>query len=179
MGLGQIIGFMALGLVAREGIQQTIEINERQRVFAQARISADNEGKPLLVVGAPKSAFNYHPCGDTTIDINPNIPTNCDFELADIRAIPYPDHSFGAVYCSHVLEHLPTVEDACQALDEMERVADHVFVVVPHKSSIIAWLVPGHHLWVTLTGDGYLIEQRGNPQIQPREKQYLISTAIL
>jgi ubiquinone/menaquinone biosynthesis C-methylase UbiE len=80
--------------------------------------------------------------------------------VADVRDIPYPGGYFGAVFCSHVLEHLPTPEDACQAIKEMERVADRVFLVVPHKSSIIAWLHPDHHLWVTVDGNSVTIEQR-------------------
>lgn len=164
-----------IGLVAREGMVQAIEISERRQVFRQARAYADNLGKPLLVVGAPKFNFN-HPCGDVTIDNWEHVPTNCDYELADVRDIPYSDNYFGAAFASHILEHLPTIEDAFKALDELERVADKVFMVSPHKTSLMAWLHPNHSLWVTPTGDGIIIEQRKTKI--PREESYIISMQV-
>lgn len=164
--LGKIILTSLIGLGTREAILQNIEHTERSRVFHQARLYADSVGKPLLVVGVPKSAFLYHPCGDVNIDIDPNICTPCEYQIADIKAIPYPDRYFGAAYASHVLEHLATVDDAKQALHELHRVADKVFIVSPHKSSLTAWLHPRHYLWVSATGDGVLLEQRGyRPEI--------------
>ena len=165
------------GLVAREGMQQAVELGERRRVFNQAREYADSIGLPLLVVGTPKWGFN-HPCGDVTIDIQPGLGGNCEVEIADVRSIPYPTGYFGAAYASHVLEHLPTVDDAVMALDELERVAEKVFVVSPHKSSIAAWLYPGHHLWITASGDGYIIEQRGSGKALPREKSYVVALVV-
>ena len=158
---------MIIGAVlAREGVQQMVELQERHDIFDQARDYASSVGKPLLVVGTPKWGMN-HPCGDVTIDIQPGLGQACPVEIADVRDIPYPSGSFGAAYCSHVLEHLPTIEDAVQALDEMERVADRVFVVSPHKTSIMAWGYLDHHLWVTPSGDGYIIEQRGGGKTAP------------
>jgi len=164
------------GVIGRELICQMIEIKERRQVFNQARKYADSIGKPLLVVGAPKFGFN-HPYGDVTIDISPDIPTPFNYEIADVRQIPYTDKYFGAAHVSHVLEHLPTIEDACQALDELERVADKVFVVSPHKHSLMAWINPHHHLWVLPDGDGYIIEQRGKGVA--REESYVIAIQVL
>lgn len=176
--MNALIGIIIGGVAAREGIQQVIELNERHQVFRQARDYANSLMRPLLVIGVPKHKFS-HPCGDTTIDTSPERAPVCNGEIADVRKIPYPNSYFGAAFCSHILEHLPTVEDACQALDELERVADKVFVVSPHKSSITAWLNPGHHLWITPSGDGYIIEQRGKPRVMPREKSYIISLSVL
>lgn len=172
-----IIGTIAIGLLAREGIQQAVEVKERRQIFQQARQYADSVGKPLLVVGAPKAITNYHGCGEVTIDINPDLNTLCDYEIADVRSIPYPDGYFGAAHVSHVLEHLPTIDDAVTALDELERVADKVFIVSPHKTSIFAWLYPEHHLWLTASGDGYIIEQRGKGN--PRSESYVIAMAVI
>lgn len=166
------------GLAAREGILQSIELNERHKVFNQAREHSNSLRLPLLVVGTPKHSFS-HPEGDVTIDNDPDKQGHGNTELADVRDIPYPSSYFGAAYASHILEHLPTVDDACVALDELKRVADKVFVVSPHKSSIIAWLYPGHHLWVTNSGDGFILEQRGNPGVTPREKSYIISLSVV
>lgn len=138
-------------------------VQERRDVFTQARNYADNVGKPLLVVGTPKFVFN-HPCGDVTIDIDPRTTRWCNTQIADVRDIPYPGKYFGAAFASHVLEHLPTVAEAYKALDELHRVADEVFVVVPSKLSLPAWLHPQHHLWVTPDSEGYIIEQRGRKQ---------------
>lgn len=164
------------GIAIREGLLQVVEINERHQIFNQARDYADSVRKPLLVIGAPKLKF-FHPYGDVTIDINPRMGTG-EVEIADVRDIPYPNGYFGATFCSHVLEHLATIEDASQALDEMERVADRVFVVTPHKTSLIANIHPDHHLWVTPSGDGYIIEQRGNRAAR-REESYVISMQVV
>lgn len=159
--MNKVLLFSLIGVVVREATVQLIEQDERRKVFQQARAYADSTNKPLLVVGTPKSLFHNHPCGDVTIDINTGIVTDCDVEEADVRSIPYPSHYFGSVYISHVLEHLPTIDDCYRALDELQRVADRVFVVTPHKTSLAAWLHPDHHLWVLPDGDGYIIEQRG------------------
>ena len=164
------------GIAIREGVQQSIELKERRQVFKQARDYAGSVGKPLLVVGSPKFRLN-HPCGDVTIDISPEMAKFCDGLVADIRRIPYPSGYFGAAFASHVVEHLATIEDAKVAFDEMERVADRVFIVSPHKSSVMAWIHPRHHLWVTPSGDGYIIEQRGNGDLS-KEESYVISIEV-
>ena len=157
-----LITYVLVGFLAKEGVQWASERDERRLAFTQAREYSNYVSKPLLVVGAPKRVVGSHPCGDVTIDIDPNIDSVCPYEVADIRAIPYPSNYFGAAYCSHVLEHLNTIDDAVQALREMHRVADKVFVVGPHKTSMFAQLHPEHKLWILPTGDGYVIEQRGN-----------------
>jgi hypothetical protein len=50
----------------------------------------------------------------------------------------------------------------CQAAwSELHRVADVVFICVPPRASIFAWLVPDHHLWVRHIGDTVLeVEER-------------------
>ncbi len=151
---------LGLALGTYEGIHFSEDLKERREVYALARAYADERRKPLLVVGAPKLNFN-HPCGDITIDIDPTWLKYCpNGEIADVRDIPYPDKYFGASYCSHVLEHLFTVDDCYQALSELDRVSDGVFIVVPDKSSIAAWFWPGHHLWVIPNENGVVIEQR-------------------
>lgn len=152
-----------IAAAAVEVIEQLRELRERRNAFNQARNYANSVGKPLLVIGTPKLVFN-HPCGDVTIDINPDMARYCSTEVADIRAIPYGSQYFGAAFVSHVLEHLPTVTDAHKALDELHRVAEKVFIVSPSKISVLAWIYPEHHLWVTKDGDGYIIEQRGRKQ---------------
>lgn len=171
-----MIKAILVGTAIYEGLLQTVELTERHQIFKQARDYADSLGKPLLVIGTPKWKFS-HPYGDVTIDINPRMGDG-KIEVADVRDIPYSNRYFGAAFCSHVLEHLATIEDASQALNEMERVADRVFVVSPHKTSIFAHIHPNHHLWVTPSGDGYIIEQRGNGATR-REESFVISMQVM
>jgi len=58
---------------------------------------------------------------------------------ADYMAIPYPDESMDVIHMYHFLEH---VEDPIKLLRECERVlkvGGHINIVVPHKSSALAW----------------------------------------
>lgn len=155
-----MISALLISAAILETIELGIEFDERRRVFGKAREYADSVGKPLLVVGTPRTSL-IHPCGDVTIDIDPDLAQYCNTEVADIRAISYPDQYFGAVFCSHVLEHMTTVADCCKALDELHRVAEKVFVCLPGKNSILAWINGNHHLWVRQSDDGYVIDQRG------------------
>jgi len=173
------IAFLIGSIITKELMEQNIEVGERREVFQQARGYADSVRKKLLVVGAPKDLpwGENHPAGDVTIDISPNIDSKHEYKVADVRKIPYPAGTFGAAYISHVLEHLPTIDDAAKALNELHRVADRVFVVSPHKSSVSAWLHPEHHLWVTPSGDGYVIEQRGVDTT--KKASYVVSMEIV
>lgn len=76
--------------------------------------------------------------------------------------IPFADKTFGAVFVSHVLEHLSTTDDAKHALEELNRVAEKVYIVYPSRNSIGGWLTPGHHLWVWQEGTKTFFKQRGN-----------------
>ena len=113
--------------------------------------------KPVLVVGAPKVPPPIgHPPGDVTIDIDPRAVQNCPGgEVADIRDIPYQDKHFSVAFVSHVIEHLPSVQDAETAMSELRRVADHVVIISPHSYDIVNQIHPGHHLIVEPAGVCY------------------------
>ena len=161
MGAEVKLRTLLLGIVIGIAINELAETSERQKAYRQARMTADYLGKPLLVIGVPKRiAWYHHPGGDVTIDVDSSIDAAVPYQVADVRDIPYPDKYFGATYISHVLEHLPTVDDVARSLNEMHRVSDAVFIAGPHKTSLTAWLHPDHRLWVTPTGDGYIVEQR-------------------
>lgn len=51
---------------------------------------------------------------------------------------------------------MDTAEACAKAWSELHRVADSVFICVPAKTSIWAWFVRDHHLWVKDMGDGLL-----------------------
>lgn len=154
-----VLELIAAGVVLQEASLVASEMKERKTVFRQARAYADSVGKPLLVVGVPKGPA-FHRKGDVTIDLDPILCALFGAQVSDVRAIPYPDGYFGAAFISHVLEHLPTVADAEQAVRELSRVAQKTFIVSPHRSSLIACLHPEHKLWVYQQDGRVMFEQR-------------------
>lgn len=142
---------------------------DRDRKYELAQAYADYVGKPLLVVGGPYGAAGFrrmvnlpaHGFGDVCIDLDPNAcDGGAEYVQADVRDIPFSDKYFGAAFVSHVLEHLPTVQDCIDAVNELNRVADVVLVAYPTPSSIIASLIPDHWLWLHQEGNTLYVQQR-------------------
>jgi hypothetical protein len=162
---------MFLGLVVWQLAVWSGEISQKNRSYKAAVDCCRKLGKPLLVAGGPwsnrairrKLNMPAHGRGDVCLDIDRRA-----FEghprglLADITQIPFVDKTFGAVFASHILEHLPSIDSANKALGELNRVADAVFLVYPSRQSVGAWLHPGHHLWVWQKGKVVYIKQRNN-----------------
>jgi hypothetical protein len=170
----QIVGFgFFLGLMIWQGaalLHQTLDKNKK---YEAASAVAAEAGKPLLVIGGPMgitwlrrfSKMMAHGYGDVCMDIDPRALRGCPSSvLADIRHIPFTDKTFGAVFVSHVLEHLPNTGDARKAVSELNRVADAVFIAYPHKHYIVSWLIPDHHLWVWQKDGRTYLKQRKNRQ---------------
>lgn len=112
----------------------------KRPIFDQARKAASMAGKPLLNAGCGSA---YTELSDVNLDIVPREADN--FICGDIQDLTmFRDKQFGAVYASHVLEH---VEDPDGALQELNRVADNVFVVAPFPLWPSAWLCPAHR-WI-------------------------------
>jgi len=110
---------------------------ERRSLYAKARKAADVVGKPLLVVGAP---YGMYGCGDVVLD--PKDTGECPNVVTEsVESIPFPDKHFGAVFASHVLEHVCHPQ---RALSELHRVADSVYIAWPRPWRTIAWANPGH-----------------------------------
>lgn len=116
--------FRAFGEVRREDAKcPQCGALERHRLtwlyFAQRTDLFDGRSKRVLHV-APEQWFEprlrrHLGAGYLTADlIDPHV-----MERMDITRIPYPDGSFDAVYCSHVLEHVP---DDRRAMREFRRV---------------------------------------------------------
>ncbi len=124
--------------------QVVFENGERDRVFAQARAKARRLRKPLLnagcgalkpIGGFPRAILE----SDVNLDVaSQDVPR---FVLGSIEDIPYQDRYFGAVFCSHVLEH---IEDLDAGLRELHRVADYVYVITPRAIWPRTWLQPDH-----------------------------------
>lgn len=155
-----------LALTAWQGLVFASMEVERSRKYREAETYSQATGKPLLVVGGPFGStllrklfqFRAHGCGDLCLDLDASACQNCPTVEGDVRDIPFPDEYFGAAFVSHVLEHLPTVDDALQAVQELYRVADEVWIVSPPKSCLYAWVMASHHLWIRQEEDRVLIE---------------------
>ena len=148
-------GLLMMGtLVLATSLDQWAERNQK---YAQGLAYSRAAGKPFLVVGRPKG---NHGCGDICLDLDSRVAQECPVALVDdVRSIPLPTGHVGAAFVSHVLEHLPSVEDAILAWGELQRVADLVLVAGPSPLSLIARLVPDHCLWAWQLPDGSLYLQ--------------------
>ncbi len=164
-------GGVFLGLAVWQIAVWTGEITHKDRQYQAAVECSTKLGKPLLVAGGPwsnrtirrKLNMPAHGAGDVCLDIDCRAfaghPRGL---LADVTRIPFMDKSFGAVFASHLLEHLPSVDSATMALDELARVSDRVFLVHPSRQSLGAWFHHGHHLWVWQKGDTVYIRPRND-----------------
>ena len=170
----EYIWFVALAVAAGIGGWQLsvwiVETRAKSRQYKAASARALKEGKPLLVAGGPwgvtrtRRRLNRpaHGNGDVCLDIDRRaFDGHPRAVVASVTRIPFADKCFGAVFASHLLEHLPTVEAASQALDELSRVAEAVYIVYPSRQSFAGWLVPDHHLWVWQKDSTTYLKQRG------------------
>jgi hypothetical protein len=147
-----------------------IETRAKSRQYKAACACAQAKGKPLLVAGGPwgvtqtRRRFNKpaHGNGDVCLDIDPRaLGDHPRGVVANVTHIPFADKCFGAVFASHLLEHLPTVDAASQALAELNRVAEAVYIVYPSRQSVAGWVIPDHHLWVWQKDSTTYLRQRG------------------
>ena len=145
------------------------EIRDKNRKYRAALACARQNDKPLLVGGSLGTKrirqllkMPAHGGGDVCLDIDRRAIKGHPFAvIASITDIPFTDKCFGAVFISHVLEHLPTIKDAQKAAAELDRIADSVFLVYPSRQSIAAWVIPDHHLWVQQKDNTTHFQQRG------------------
>lgn len=156
-----LLGLILLGITLAVGGWQLAlgvgDIRDKNKKYEAARAYARQKGKLLLIAGGPwgnrrlRHLLNMpaHSNGDVCLDIQPNAITgHPSGVIATVTHIPFADKSFGAVFASHLLEHLPSAEEAKRAWAELNRVAEVVFIVSPSRQSLAGWLTPGHCLWV-------------------------------
>lgn len=172
--MGHIALFLVLGICLGVGGWQLAvwlgEIRDKNKQYEAASAYARERNKLLLVAGGPwgnKRARHLlkmpaHGDGDVCLDIDRHaIDGHPNGVIADVTHIPFSDKSFGAVFASHLLEHLSSTEDAKKALAELNRIAEAVFIAYPSRQSIVAWIVPDHHLWIWQKGNTTYFKQRG------------------
>lgn len=165
-----IVLAVAVGIGGWQLAVWVIENRFKNRQYKAACAHAFREGKPLLVAGGPwgvtrtRRRLNKpaHGGGDVCLDVDCRaFDGHPRAVMASVTHIPFADKCFGAAFASHLLEHLPTVDDASQALDELNRVAEAVYIVYPSRQSFSGWLVPDHHLWVWQKDSTTYLRQRG------------------
>ena len=78
-----------------------------------------------------------------------------DFIILDIEHLPFKDKSIDYLYCSHLLEHVNSPEEAC---NEIIRVGKAGYIETPNfmKDMLFSW-AKGMHKWHTLTINDKLI----------------------
>jgi SAM-dependent methyltransferase len=112
----------------------------KRPILQQAREVARENGKPLLNAGC---GLAYTELSDVNLDIVRRPVPN--FVLGNIQNLwMFGDKQFGAAYVSHVIEH---VEEPEAALQELDRVAEVVFVLTPLPIWPSAWIDPDHK-WI-------------------------------
>jgi len=143
---------------------QSVELEERLKLYSQAKEYARARGKPILIIGRPKGK---HPCGelsegDICLDIDPKVCEecpNCFVGNAEQLSLYFPRKYFACTVFMHSLEHM---DNPIQALTEAEYVSDRIYIAAPRKSSIPAIIHPDHKWWVWVEGnDVYLQSRRG------------------
>lgn len=172
-----------LGVVGWQLAVWAGEISQKRKRYQAAVACAQRVGKPLLIAGGPWSNRKIrrwlnipaHGDGDVCLDIERCALGNHPYGvIADVTQVPFCDKVFGAAFASHLLEHLPTIDHAKRAMDELNRVAEAVFVVYPSRQSIGAWLHRGHNLWVWQKGKALYLKQRGNSAGEKEAKCALV-----
>ena len=157
------------------------EIRYKNRQCQKAVEYSQKSNKPMLVAGGPwgghslRRRFNLpaHTQGDVCIDIKASAILDWPNGIvADVTFLPFPDKVFGSAFASHLLEHLPDTALAKQALAELNRVADAVFIAYPSRQSFPAWLIPDHHIWVRQKDNTIFLKQRDNGRRQKQEERY-------
>jgi len=176
---------LVLGICLGVGVWQLVvwlgEVRAKNKKYRAASVYALQRSKPLLVAGGPwgnKQARHWlkmpaHGNGDVCFDIDHRAINGHPYGvIANVTHIPFSDKSFGAAFASHLLEHLPTIDEAKKALAELDRVAEAVFIVYPSRQSIAGWVIPDHHLWVWQKGNTTYLKQRGKSGVKDGEEYH-------
>ena len=136
---------IALGIGALYALGALRNYQDRRNALWVARQLASVSNKQSINIGANCGGWLVPDFGDVKCDIRPKhgcVP--CD--ILDLSQ--YQDKQFSVAFLSHVLEH---VEEPEKALVEVERIADHVVVVLPVATDPSAFFHPDHK-WMFFGG---------------------------
>ena len=178
VGLYIFVGILAAVLIWQLAVW-VWEIHYKNRQSNAAVAYSRIQNKPLLVAGGPwggrplrrRLKMPAHVMGDVSIDIiSSAVEGHPNGIVATVTKLPFPDKTFGSALASHLLEHLYDTNEAKQAMAELSRVADSVYIAYPTRQSLAAWIIPDHRLWVwQKDGTVYLKQRRGRGLPSPVE----------
>jgi SAM-dependent methyltransferase len=94
---------------------------------------------------------------------------------ADASALPFADHAFDYVVCSHVLEHVP---DPAATAAELSRVARAGYVEVPRAASAKILDFPSHVWWCRLDGSTLVFTPKTARAFDPEIEDYIERAGI-
>lgn len=130
------------GNVIAEQIYNEVEKN---LVTEEAYKYAEARRKPVLDFGC-----GVRPRGEYNVDVKERrAPNFIKIHSFESPRLPFPDKFFGSALALHVLEHTSNPEDA---LSELERVADKIYVLTPKPFWIMSYLHPDHK-WIFITNN--------------------------
>jgi len=134
---------LTLGTVTAIGIVSLYEYDRKKtQYYNEALNHCRAVGKPLLNAGC---GFNPNYIGDINYDLIPKekalLP---NYQEGNVENMPFGDKQFGAVICYDTIEH---VDNPKQALAELQRVADKVYIVSPHFWDFLAVFYSTHKWW--------------------------------
>ncbi|MFA5401736.1 MAG: methyltransferase domain-containing protein [Dehalococcoidia bacterium] len=137
----RILGAAALGYTAWATANFFLKRSEALDI---ARSLAADKGMINLGAGCNRDSLTMGICSlpevVTNADINAGGPNSVIANFESGR-LPFADRQFDVAFASHVLEHLVNWETA---LDEWNRIADRVIVVLPHPLSIMGHVAREH-----------------------------------
>lgn len=165
-----ILGTVLRMVAVWEGTSLVKENIERSQYYTEMRDYSLAVGKPLLMVGMPRWAWQPQ-TADVILDLDPSVEGVAGGVVGNVLAIPFPDKYFGGAYVAHVLEHMYTVEECEQAINECVRVSERVAFLCPNPNSLIANIfMPSHHL--------RLFFDQANNRIKVTENRYRTGMGI-
>lgn len=94
---------------------------------------------------------------------------------ADAADMPFADHVFDYVICSHVLEH---VEHPDAVIAELVRVAKAGYIEVPEAASAKIVDFPSHLWWVTLEDGRLVFTAKTTPYFDADIDRYLTASGL-
>ncbi|HID62166.1 MAG TPA: class I SAM-dependent methyltransferase [Anaerolineae bacterium] len=110
----------------------------------QAAVSLVN--KSVQVVGVDISCPNIQAARKRFVDADTTlISGHLEYTVGDVENLPFPDNTFDVVVSSHVLEHLPHLE---QGLREIHRVTKrYALIAIPTCLNLCAMVLLGGDNW--------------------------------
>jgi hypothetical protein len=130
---------------------------QRQRIYRAAQDRADETGKPLVIIGAPRAGLvtrllPTYGCGDLCVDLN-GCSTCAAQRKGDVAVVLADFANDSAVVC--VICTLEYVEDIDGAMAALTRVAGgNLFVARVEPWSLTAFVCPGAQRRLTAVPEG-------------------------